>query len=96
LLGDSEVLGIDKSPRNSSFRTKHITSVRPFSPCREEWNVFSGQRSEEASKGVISGIQRAENVFPDRVGRVEKIDSSRKGQREITARVREGFTVARE
>jgi hypothetical protein len=63
-LGHAEILGVKDTPRDCSFRSRHITSVRPSLPCRLEWHIFPSKPSEKASKSVIRGVENAGYVFP--------------------------------
>jgi hypothetical protein len=45
-LRNAAVLGVEQSPRHCSLGSKHITSVRPSAPWRDERAILSGQRAE--------------------------------------------------
>jgi len=64
-LGHSEILGVCDPPRDCSFGAKHITSVRPFPPWRDERVIFAGKSSKEAAEGVIRGGEDSGDVFPE-------------------------------
>jgi hypothetical protein len=58
-------LGIKHPPRDCSRWSRHITSVRPFSPWRDERAIFPDKSSKEATKGVVLGVEHSGDVFPD-------------------------------
>lgn len=64
-LGHSEILGVEYAPRDCSLGAKHITSVRPFTPWRDERIIFAGKASKEAAEGVILGIEHSGDVLPE-------------------------------
>jgi hypothetical protein len=63
-LGQAEILGVEGPPRDCSRGSKHTTSVRPFSPWRDERLIFAGKSSKKAAEGVVGGRKDSGDVFP--------------------------------
>jgi hypothetical protein len=47
----------------------HNTSVRPFTPWRDERIIFAGKSCKEATEGVVLGVEDSGDVFPEDDGR---------------------------
>ena len=84
-MGQAEILGVEDAPRDCSFGTKHITSVRPPAPWRDERVIFSGQQSQETAEGVGLVGEDAGDVFPDDEFRLDRVGEFAKNKGEVAA-----------
>lgn len=76
-LGQSEILGVEGPPCDCPFGSKHTTSVRPFLPCRDEFIVFTGKASKEATECSAFVAKDSGNVLPhDDAGLLPSISSN--------------------
>ena len=75
-LGHSEILGVEDAPRDCSFGTKHTTCVRPFTPCWDEWLIFTGKPRKEAAKGIVFCVEHSWDVLPEDDGRLFSANKS--------------------
>jgi hypothetical protein len=63
-LGHSKELSVENSPASGSLGSIHITTVRPSTPWRFEWDFFPDKSGEKTSERVVFGIKNSGDVFP--------------------------------
>lgn len=86
-LGQAEVLSVENTPCEFSLRPNDTTSVRPPAPWREQRAIFSSERSEKMSEGIVSGGQDSADVFPEHETRGNSIAQLHEFQSQFSARV---------
>lgn len=86
-LGQAEVLSVENTPCEFSLRPNDTTSVRPPAPWREQRAIFSSERSEKMSEGIVSGGQDSADVFPEHKIRGKSIAQLHEFQSQFSARV---------
>ena len=86
-LGQAEVLSVENTPCEFSLWSNDTTSVRPPAPWREQRAIFSSERSEKMSEGIVSGGQDSADVFPEHKTRGKSMTQLHKFQSQLSARV---------